>query len=146
MNAYEIFYELKDEHCFKGVYSLDEIKNLKIQQRPFSIVINLDYSDEPGSHWVALFVDEKNIAIYFDSFGFPNFNEYFLNFLKINKINTVYCNRFHLQANYSKTCGAYCILFIKMCCNGFSFNEFIKLFSNNKEKNDLISIKIVGDA
>ena len=147
MNTHEILNELKHEiHCFKGVFPVNEINELKINDRPLGLVLNWDFSNEPGSHWVALFVNEKNIATYFDSYGFPNFNENFINFLKLNKINTVYFNKFQLQSNDSNTCGAFTILFIKMFCNGFSFNEFIKLFSNNREKNDLISIKVIEGA
>ena len=60
---------------FKGVYALDEIEHIK--QRSFSstYVFNLDPSYKPGVHWVAVYIDRKRLAEYFDSFGRPNKRE-----------------------------------------------------------------------
>ena len=143
MNTFEILNEMNNLNCFKGVFPLDKIKNLKINERPIGLILNLDYAYQPGSHWVAVYLEENNKVTYFDSFGFPNFNQYFLNFLKINKVNEIIFNKFQLQSINSQTCGAYCVLFLKMRCHGYSLNDFMKLFSNNKENNDNIASLIL---
>ena len=134
---------MKNYHCFKGVYSIDKIKSLKFNERPIAMIINLDPSHLPGSHWVALFINENNIAEYFDSFGFPNLSIELLNLLNINNVKKLVYNKYILQSIDSSSCGAYCVLFLKMRCNSFSLNEFLKLFSNRTIQNDLIAVKII---
>ena len=53
---------------FKGVFSSDKIPKLS-DLSPYCI-LNLDKSNEPGSHWVALVkLTNKNGALIYDSFG-----------------------------------------------------------------------------
>ena len=40
---------------FRGVFAIDELTQTRC--KPGSYVINLDKRDEPGSHWVAVYVD-----------------------------------------------------------------------------------------
>ena len=90
------------------------------------IVFNLDKSDQPGSHWTSLFIDntERNIY-YFDSTG-QNPNKYIRHFIKNypseyiknytheflgDKVFTVYINkRVHQKGN--SECGVYSIYFL----------------------------------
>jgi hypothetical protein len=53
-------------HKFQGVFSSDKIPKLSKQQ-PYAI-LNLDGSDEPGSHWVSVAKQGKHVIVY-DSFG-----------------------------------------------------------------------------
>ena len=53
------------EPRFNGVYSRDNLPKIK----DGAYVINLDQFSDVGTHWVALWVDNSNIVIYFDSFG-----------------------------------------------------------------------------
>lgn len=50
---------------FKGVYSSDKIPNLKNGQM---IIVNLDESNQPGSHWIGVMHHNDNNYVY-DSFG-----------------------------------------------------------------------------
>lgn len=50
---------------FKGVFASDQIPQLKNTEMA---IVNLDKSNEPGSHWVAIYKSNNNIWIY-DSFG-----------------------------------------------------------------------------
>ena len=52
---------------FKGVFPSDKIPKLN-DLSPYCI-LNLDKSNEKGSHWVALVKTDKNEAIVYDSFG-----------------------------------------------------------------------------
>lgn len=49
---------------WRGVYAADQIPKLKKGE---SAIINLDDSDEPGSHWVSIYQSTKLIV--YDSFG-----------------------------------------------------------------------------
>ena len=142
MNTLEIINELKDLKCFKGVFPLDKISNKIFYERPIGIIINLDYSNEKGSHWVAVYLD-KNELYYFDSLGIPNFNEHFLRFCKLNKVKKIIFNKSQLQAINSTSCGAFCVLFIKFRCNDLSFDQFLKIFSKDKQQNDLMAQSIL---
>lgn len=52
---------------FKGVYSSDEIDNLKAEKSGY-FIYNLDARDEPGSHWIGI-VKKNNSILVYDSFG-----------------------------------------------------------------------------
>ena len=66
---------LKDDHNFMGVYPINKLPALHSSSsfnKPLKIVINLDCSNLPGSHWIALFRTTDGLGEVFDSFGlFP---------------------------------------------------------------------------
>ena len=64
MNNVEITNYFKYEVRINGVFSRNSLPRIKDR----AYVINLDDRNSKGTHWVSLFID-KNIAIYFDSFG-----------------------------------------------------------------------------
>ena len=78
MEQYMLKYE---DFMFYGPVPLDfynfyselanvNIKSLTKNKKRVGIVFNLDYSYQPGSHWVSLFIDFKNKTIcFFDSVG-----------------------------------------------------------------------------
>ena len=49
---------------FNGPFSKGNLSRIKDGTN----VINLDYKNSKGTHWVSLFID-RNTAVYFDSFG-----------------------------------------------------------------------------
>ena len=50
-----------------GVFPADKIP--RVLTRPTSCVFNTDIHIQPGSHWVALFIDKRERGIFFDSYG-----------------------------------------------------------------------------
>ena len=64
-NQVEIQEYYQNEPRFNGVFSRDNLPN-NIKNGAY--VINLDEYHDIGTHWVALYVNNKTI-IYFDSFG-----------------------------------------------------------------------------
>jgi len=64
-----------------GVGMRDEILDKKVREhivkgRDNAMIINLDTSEQGGSHWVAVFRKKgEKEAQYFDSFGMPPFPE-----------------------------------------------------------------------
>ncbi|GFT35664.1 uncharacterized protein F54H12.2 [Trichonephila clavipes] len=77
-----------------GVYASDTIPILK---KKSTIVVNLDASSQPGSHWLA-FYHENNCIEFFDSYGYPPeyYGEGFRDF--VSKFSTVSWNCIPFQS------------------------------------------------
>ena len=55
----------QNEPRFIGVYSRDDLPD---KMKDGSYVVNLDGYSDIGTHWIALYVNNKTVT-YFDSFG-----------------------------------------------------------------------------
>lgn len=135
MNTKEITERLSHLECFAGTYAVDKLP-YNVPKKPAAFVINTDPSTLPGQHWVAAIVLPNGKCEYFDSFGFPPLNGEIYDFLTQYAPNGLSYNSRTLQSATSETCGKYCILFIKMRCNGHSFCDFITQFSKRTVEND----------
>ena len=138
MFSHEIEQELNHLKCFKGVYSKNNLPLRKLVTRPIAFIINTQNSDEPGEHWVGLFVAKNNIAEFFDSFGRNPLCCEIKKFLIINDVKILIINKNIIQNIFSDNCGRYCILFIKLKCNGMTFSDFLKLFNKNTLSNEIL--------
>ena len=139
LNSDFIFNSLQHVHNFIGVFAQDQLSLIKFVKIPFSVVINLDYSDQTGSHWLSIHVSRGTIEI-FDSLGFKYkyFNNYPL--LIISFINRFSFNRKILcspvlQPSSSKLCGLYAIYFVIFRQN-HSFESCLARFSSHLKEND----------
>ena len=65
LTNFEVQVYYQNEPRFNGVYSRD---NLPDKIKDGAYVINLDEYSDIGTHWVALYVNNKTVT-YFDSFG-----------------------------------------------------------------------------
>ena len=79
LSNFEIQKYYQNEPKFNGVYSRDNLPN-KIKDGAYAI--NLDEYSDIGSHWIALYVKNNDIA-YFDSFGVEHIPKKLKNLLKI---------------------------------------------------------------
>ena len=124
---------LKDYKNFIGCFSKDQIPLIENNK---SIIINLNNSDEPGSHWIALKRVNNDIYV-FDSFGIGYLPICILKVFKNFKIIT---NIYRIQDISSNLCGMFCILFILYDIIGKNdFIKFLTLFnSNDFLKNELM--------
>ena len=96
-------------------------------------MINLDEYSNIGTHWVALYINNKTVT-YFDSFRVDNIPKEIKNF--INNKNII-ANIFRIQACDSVMCEYFCIGFIDYMFKGKSLTDFTNLFSpNDLKKND----------
>ena len=123
LTNFEIQKYYQNEPRFNGVYSRDNLP--KIKGRIF--VINLDKYSNIGTHWVALYVRNNDIA-YFDSFGvehIPEENKAFIGNKNIQK------KIFRIQTYDSIMCGYFCIGFIHFVLAGKTLTNFTNLFSSN---------------
>lgn len=114
----------------KSILMRDEMDKLK--EEGFYI-INLDTSNNNGTHWTALYFHPLN-SYYCDSFGFVAPLEV------EQKIKPYHYNDADIQDYNSNACGWYCIAFIKFLHDKtnkeVAFREFLKLFSNKTTQND----------
>ena len=90
----------QNEPRFNGVFSRDNLPN-SIKNGAY--VINLDEYRDIGTHWVALYVDNKTI-IYFDSFGVEHILKEIIKFIGNKKIIT---NIYRIEAYDSIMCGSF---------------------------------------
>ena len=126
---------LKDLMEFFSRNDLPKLKN-------GAYVINLDHSENTGTHWIVIFM-KSNEVIYFDSFGVEYISKETMeriehSSLKIKKIKS---NIFRIQDNNSIMCGYFCILFIEYMLSNKTLTDFTNLFSPwDFKKND----KIIG--
>ena len=102
-------------------------------------IINLDEYSDIGTHWVALYVQNNNSVIYFDSFGVEHIPKEIKAFINNNYNKNIITNIFRIQAYESIMCGYFCIGFIDFMLSGKTLNEYINLLPpNNFKKNDSI--------
>ena len=120
----------QNESRFIGVYSRDNLPN-KIKDGAY--VINLDEYSDIGTHWIALYKNNKTVT-YFDSFGVEHMPK---EIKKFTNNKNIIANIFRIQAYGSVMRGYFCIGFIDYMFMGKSLTDYNNLFSpNNFKKND----------
>ena len=53
---------------FQGVFPSDVLP-ISIKQYPACFIANVDKSNMPGSHWIAIYIDKDKQGTFFDSYG-----------------------------------------------------------------------------
>ena len=124
----------QEEPKFSRVYSRNNLRKIKEE----AYVINLDEYKSKGTHWIALYVNAKNI-VYFDSFEVEHIPKEIKKLIRNkNKITNIY----RIQAYVSTMCRYFCISFIGFILKGKRLLDYTKLFPpNDYEKNDKIILK-----
>ena len=127
---FEIQTYYQNEARFIVVYSRDNLPN-KIKGEAY--VINLDEYSDIGTHWIALYVNNKTVT-YFDSFGIEHIPKEVKKFIGNRNIIS---NIYRIQNYDSIMCGYFCIGYIDYMFIGKSLADYTNLFSpNNFKKND----------
>ena len=124
LTKFEIEVYYKNEPGFNGVYSRD---NLPDKIKDGAYVVNLDEYSNIGTHWVALYANNKTVT-YFDNFGIEHIPKEIKNFINNKNLIT---NIFRIQAYDSVMCGYFCIGFINYKFMGKSLTDYTNLFSTN---------------
>ena len=126
-----------DTHKLYGECVWEELCKFSLKEQisrgknKIGVIFNLDRHHEPGSHWVALYIDMiKKEIYYFDSYADPPPKEIGVLVKRIQKeslgIGKEYKfikNRRRHQWSNSE-CGMYCLYFIITLLKGGSFNKF----------------------
>ena len=107
---------------FIGVFSSDTLPSYA---QTGYYVVNLDTSQQPGSHWIAIKISKSKCKNeYFDSYGLGPPTVRFKRFMKYNYIY----NSKRLQHSLSTTCAQWCIYYIWRRCQGWSLRDILKPF------------------
>jgi hypothetical protein len=114
----------------KEILMRDEMNKLKVDG---FYIINLDTSNNNGTHWTALFFHPLQ-SYYCDSFGFVPPLEV------EQRIKPYLYNDKDMQDFNSEACGYYCLAFIKFLHDKndreLAFKEFFKMFGKKTIEND----------
>jgi len=132
MNTVQILNKVNSDlvlkQVFLGVFPIDLIP--KIQKYPSALIVNLDASNLPGSHWVALYFNKNNECEYFDSYGRKP-ELFILKYISKNSKKFVYNNKC-VQDLWTISCGQMCLYYLTWRCTGISFKQIIKsMMSDN---------------
>ena len=122
----QMYYQ--NEPRFNGAYSRD---NLPDKVKDGAYVINLDEYSDIGTHWIAMYVNNKTVT-YINSFGVEHIPKGIKKF--INNKNIIIANTFRIQASDSVMCGYFCNRFIDFMFKGNSLTDFTNFFSPNDFK------------
>lgn len=114
---------------FLGVYSSNNA--VKLRKKGESLIINFDKEGEPGSHFVCLYMKNRDTCLYFDSLNLPIIPTEIYSYLSCRSFNVKNCSK-DIQSFNSSYCGFYCMLFI--ICNKISFKYWEKVSKNFKTR------------
>lgn len=122
---------------FLGVFARDTLP-VHGGSFPHSLIANTDESDEEGTHWVCIYVDETGRGDYFDSYALgPLFYE-FISYLEKNTKRGFSWNKVPLQCDTCVTCGEYCCAYLFLRTAGITNDQFMSLFTDKRYANDQI--------
>ena len=132
---------------FIGCYAEDQVEHLRITSFPCFLIVNIDSSELPGSHWIGLGIFQDKIEI-FDPLGFNIFNWSripctLLNFLyNLSVTKSVSINP-RIQSDDSKLCGIFSIFYVLKRAKQ-SFDEVFAPFDLiNLQMNDCILLNLL---
>ena len=138
MSNLEIENYLKSIQNFRGVIFDDSLNQIDPRFNGF-VIVNLDHSHGPGTHWIALGIFEDTVE-FFDPLGcdflnWPNLPIGLLHYLfKVSFAKTVVrINR--LQSSKSAVCGLYCIFYV-IHRRYFSLQTILDYFDGRRSEND----------
>ena len=124
---------------FLGCFAQNELKNIKVDSLPLSLVVNFDNSWSKGSHWIAIYLTKRSLEV-FDSLGFqmnrwPSFPSDLIKFICELSYSRQLLISSEIQPVDSSYCGFYCIYFIRARQN-YPFNYILNRFSIFLQHND----------
>ena len=129
---------------FIGCFAENEVSNIIFNSLPCYLIVNIDSSAMPGSHWLALGVFMDRVEI-FDPLGFQFLNWSYIpcHLLKLlhrlsSKRRIIISKR--IQSDESILCAFYCIYYC-VFRSRISFSQLCRNFNHKLELNDKILIK-----
>ena len=129
---------------FGGVYACDQLPTVSVNHYPASFIVSTDPKSLPGTHWIAIYLEDEEHGEFFDSYGQhpTDYNDYFVNFM--NKHTTEWKhNENGLQSAFSNVCGQYCIYYLYYRSRGIPMSSIVNRFSLNRSLNDLFVYNFV---
>ena len=140
MNEQHLNNLLKNVPNYHGSFAANELNEVKINDSPVLLLVNYDERSDIGSHWIGVAIFLKQVYIC-DSLGGIAPTKYlsqgWINFLYILSQTRELIMTKQLQPIESYRCGLYAALFINEMSRN-SFQDFLKVFTNDLQKNDVI--------
>ena len=142
MNTLQILNILKSDSYTKSVFTdvipSDRLPS-QIQKRPKGFIVNVDPSDKPGTHWIAVYLTSDGKGEFFDSYGqSPEFyNRNFKTFLQDHNSAFTW-NEKPLQSPWSRVCGQYSLFYALHRSRNIPMSTIVSMFTNHKEWNDTL--------
>ena len=131
--------EVSEPHIvFVG--SVDSWPENLFKSKYATMIFNMDYENEVGKHWVAIYIDGKmKLAYIFDSLPVCSFPQNIIKKLSkiCNKIYDINPQRYILQWPDFPLCGIYCLVFLER----YSKNRPFLLCPENRLLNDINILK-----
>ena len=118
--------------CHYTVTAKDELPEI-VETYPVALVCNTHNADQPGEHWVAMYVDE--VGDYFDPYGQAPQHVEFTNFMN-EHCSEWSANERTLHSPLSTVCGQYCVVFLMLRCRNVPMHAFSRLFTTDLIAND----------
>ena len=117
-----------------GIYARDT-EHFIPKKRPLIIVLNTDYFNSGGIHWIVLF-KKKDCNVFFDSLGFSASEYNFTHIVNDKKVLITSSKRF--QPLNSPTCGYFTIYIIYYLALGFNLHQILKTFDTPEYNSNLV--------
>ena len=113
---------------FSGVFARDVFVRFA-RSRPrvdYAAVFNTHDSGQPGEQWIA-YVERDGEGWYFDSYGRPPgaYPDVAEALTASRSVDIVLWNGERLQGLSTTACGDYCVLFVLLCCRGWTFERVL---------------------
>ena len=126
--------------CHYTLTAKDDLPEI-VETYPFALVCNTHKADQPGEHWVAMYVDE--VGNYFDPYGQEPQHVEFANYMNEHCSEWSANNR-TLQSPLSTVCVQYCVVFLTLRCRNVSMHAFSRLFTTDLVANVCLVFDLVG--
>lgn len=131
---------------FCGVWACDQLPFGKPFHAPSFFIVNTHPASYPGEHWLALTLEEDGTGTFFDSFGYPPHYSFYPSdifaFLRDNCTRIRY-NTKQIQHELSSACGHHCVYYLTHRARGFTFNQVLSLYTDDKIRNDCKAMAFV---
>ena len=132
MDAESVSEIVKNLENFGGIFSSDQLENVKILDLPVMLII-LD-----NGHWLSLYIDQETLEI-MDSAGFTandGINKHLCRFLCAQSYGKTLTATPQLQQEDSSDCGKYATCFLVFrSLTGQPLTKFAKIFSSDFKAN-----------
>ncbi len=139
-----------EEPNYLGTIASDQIDELPEEiELPAGFVMNTDKSDQPGTHWVSVFITPDSLE-YYDSSGHGPDKHVIEQFkrlverLQLPTLVKMKINKIAAQRASSNNCGYFAIRFLDSRFNGVPFDEATEF--RKRDKDGIINQKAEGEA
>ena len=128
MDTIQIECALRDLPTFKGVFASDQLPTRHSVAIRWTVIVNTDIHTEPGTHWLAVYVDSRSqTGYFFDSYGLFPYISNIRDYLRYNCSVRWTHNTRQLQVLYA-------CLFASYMDRGLSPHEFVNLFGADPDR------------